>query len=78
MKKVKIKIALKSASGSQIADFESGIATAKMPATPLQTLIEAAAHLGRLAEAYQGAGDVLVLAVGDAVQGVKERMAKTS
>lgn len=78
MKKVKIKIALKSGSGSQTADFESNVVHAKTPATPLQTLIEAAAHLGRLAEAYEGAGDVLVLAVGDAVQGVKDRVALTA
>lgn len=76
MKKVKIKIAVKSAGGSQTGDFESGIVTAPKPATPLQTLIEAACHIARLAEAYEGAGDVLLLAVGDAVQAVKERSAK--
>jgi len=78
MKKVKIKIAVKSAQGSQTGDFESGIATALKPATPLQTLIEAAVHLARLAEAYEGAGDVLALAVSDTVQNMKERAAKAA
>jgi len=75
MKKVKIKVVVKSDRSSTTADFESGIVTAPKPATPLQTLIEAACHLARAAEAYEGAGDVLVLAAGDAVQGVKERKA---
>ena len=78
MKKVKIKIAVKTASGSQTGDFESGIATAPKPATPLQTLIEAAAHLARIAEAYEGAGDALTLAVSNAVQDMKARAAKAA
>lgn len=76
MEKVKIKVTIKSGRSSQTGDFESGIATAKTPATPLQTLIEAACYLARTAEVYQGYGDALVLAVSDAVQGVKERTGK--
>lgn len=75
MKKVKIKIVVKSDRSNTTADFESGIVTAPKPATPLQTLIAAACYLARVAEAYEGAGDVLVLAVGDVVQGVKEHKA---
>jgi len=78
MKKVKINIAVKSDLSNTTADFESGIATAPNPATPLQTLIEAACHLARIAEVYEGAGDVLKLAVGDAVEGVKERKASAA
>lgn len=78
MKKVKIKIVVKSDLSNTTADFESGIATAPKPATPLQALIEAACHLARIAEAYEGAGDVLKLAVGDAVEGVKERKASAA
>lgn len=78
LKKVKIKMTVKSVRSSQTADFESGIVTAPKPATPLQTLIEAAAHLARVAEAYEGAGDALVLAVGEAVKSVKERSANAA
>jgi hypothetical protein len=78
MKKVKIKIAIKTANGSQTGDFESGIATAPKPATPLQTVIEAAAHLARLAEIYEGAGDALSVAVAAAVKGVRDRAAKAA
>jgi hypothetical protein len=78
MKKVKIKIVVKSERASSTADFESGIVTAPKPATPLTTLIEAACHLARIAEAYEGAGDVLRLAVSDAVEGVKERKASAA
>lgn len=78
MKKVKIKIVVKSERSNTTADFESGIVNAPNPATPLITIIEAACHLARLAEAYEGAGDVLKLAVGDAVEGVKERKASAA
>lgn len=73
MKKVKIKVAVKSQHGSQNGDFESGLVIGKTPATPLMTLISAACYLAQLAEAYEGAGDVLKLAVGDAVEKVKEK-----
>lgn len=73
MQKVKISMAVKTATSTQTARFESNIPTANKPATPLQTLIAAATHLAQMAEIYEGAGDVLVLALGDAVQAVKER-----
>jgi hypothetical protein len=78
MKKVKIKVVVKAERSSTTADFESGIITAPKPATPLQTLIEAACYLARMAEAYKGAGDVLKLAVGDAVESVKEHKAASA
>lgn len=73
MKKAKIKVTIKSARGSSIADFESDIPTAKTPATPLQTLISAAEHLAISAEIYAQSGDELISAVSAAVQRVKDR-----
>lgn len=74
MKKVKIKIDVKAADGSQVARFESDAPHAKTPAPPLQTLISAAEHLARLAEAYEGAGAALAQAAHEASKDLRARM----
>lgn len=75
LSKVKIKIEINGGGARSIYDLQSDAPNAKVPATPLETLVTAAKYLAHVAEAHGGHGHRLIAAVNQGIrdiQGVRD------